>query len=284
VGTGWIAAASALPDSDKELLATGEAPATIGELWFDASWLQIFGVWGKFGGGLNAAILPALSTFAYWGMENWGGQTDGTMAGTATAGQVREAYNSWFANFGRATSALSQATQAAAELAADTMGHPDSDFDEDIQEVAAAMWEAAWRALEMSYESFREDVASYGETAAERGGELLEKTMQRIHDTNRANMTALPDRYYMDLKVFNWGGTVAVVLGDHDMATIQAMGSPIVSTDIAKKRGLLPGSGDWIVPEPGAYLDWIKYEIKDMCGSPKSVKQAPIPDEYSVQL
>lgn len=282
MSTGWIAAADALPDKDKELVATGKAPDSMDEIWTNEAWQRIFGVWARFGGTADAAILPALNTFIIYAKERWGGRTDGTMTGPATVAQIREAYNSWFTSFDGKSQGMTNAAKVAQDLIGGDLS--DSDSDDETASVAGQMWKSAWETFEKSYEVFQGDIRNYGEIAATRAGEFRDKTVQKIHETNRSNMSELPDKFYTDLRVYNWGGTVVVLFGDHDSAIQQGLGRTVVDTDVAKKRTGIGGSGEWIVKDPGQYLEHIKWELNTVCKSPKAVKKGEIPDKFQAYL
>jgi hypothetical protein len=281
LGTGWIAASALLPDSLRKAMKEEDPPADYEAMTGNQRWREIFGFWVNTGEGYHCAVLPGVNAFSQWARNKWDAQPSGTIGGTATAGEVREVFGTWYSGFA-SQDQMGEAAEAARQLASDVDGHPDDDHDEPVQQVATTMWRTVRSVPESTYEEFGKAIADYGKTAAGDENKLLEETTRQIHDTNRATMTQLGDKTYTQLQVYNWGGTMVVVIGNHDerAQTIATMGPPLVDCLIAKKRGLLPGSGEWLVEEPGQCLERIAYEINTVCGSPKKVRKAAVPRDY----
>src|SRR5262249_49332030 len=147
--------------------------------------------------------------FIVWASATWG------VGAQPTVGEVREAYNTFFAG---ATSGNTDLQTAMAQIAAST----DTD-DADGTQLALALVHGAQSAYDARYEVFRADLITFGSQAA-RADTFADDVSAAIRTENQRVIDNIPDRHYTDLRVFNWGGTVLVIIGEsHDL---NKLGSP----------------------------------------------------------
>ena len=260
VDTGWIAAVGTLPDETRAVMAH-DPPATIAEADADPSWSIIFRTWAQFAQTSDPMPLGNLNAFVAWASANWSVDASATVGGQPTVGEVREAYNTFFAGVETTNETL---YTAMTEIAATTDGD-----DADGYQFAQALVTGAEEAYAERYERFRTDMASFGSRAAQ-ADTLAEDVSAAIRTENQRVLDSIPDRHYTDLRVLNWGGTVLVIIGDtHQLGSL---GKPVYDYDgyIAKRSATI-GVGEWVVePDPGEWLEWVQYEIGQL-GSKKPV-------------
>jgi len=252
--TGWVAAVGTLPGEIRGVMAY-EPPATIAEADASEAWSVIFRTWAQFAQTGDPMPLGNLNAFVAWASANWG------VGAQPTVGEVREAYNTFFASTASANRDLQTAmTQIAASTDAD---------DADGTLLAQALAYGAESAYVARYEDFRTDMVSFGSQAA-RADTFADDVSAAIRSENQRVIDNIPDRHFTDLRVLNWGGTVLVIIGDSHK--LQRLGSPAYDYDgyIAKRSATI-GVGEWVVePDPAAWREWIQYEIGQL-GSKKPI-------------
>src|SRR5262249_35458895 len=129
-----------------------EPPETVLEADASEAWSVIFRTWAQFAQTGDPMPLGNLNGFIVWASATWG------VGAQPTVGEVREAYNTFFAG---ATSGNTDLQTAMAQIAAST----DTD-DADGTQLALALVHGAQSAYDARYEVFRADIITFGSQAA----------------------------------------------------------------------------------------------------------------------
>ena len=280
----WIAVMDKLPDAQKAVLRDNDPPAKYDDMASNDNWIQIFTVWSQFASARHVKHYTPLSSFYRWARENWGAESSGEIFRMASVPEIAEANEKWFTyGLTGVTSDLTDAAKGAASFLEDVEdpANPTAEELNNAQPVAKAMVEAAVTVIGEIYESFKEDIEGFGETAATQGAQFEAGYIDALHARNKTNIEGLDDKEYFEVNVYKWAGNTLVLLGTHPKTTIMDIGAQnlVHETEIAKKKAAF-GPGEFICVDPGAYLADIQREISDFCGSKKPVKKGPIPDSY----
>ena len=256
--TGWIAAVGTLPPDMLGVLERDDPPQYFDGLEESEAWAMIYNVWAQFADTADPTPLGNLHSFVVWARARWNVDEDGGLYVPATVADVREAYATFFQGIATNSEELNAAMTAVEECY-------DAD-DDDGTKLGQALSYAAFGALRKKYDAFRTDIASYGARAAN-AENYADDVAERVRAENQRVVAAIPDREYTDLAVYNWGGTVLVLIGEsHNKAGLPA---PEYDGYIAKRRARI-GAGEWVVRDPGEWMQWIAYEMQQL-GSKKEV-------------
>ena len=256
--TGWIAAVGTLPPDMLEVLEREEPPEYFDGLEGSEAWAMIYNVWAQFAVTFDPTPLGNLHAFVVWARARWNVDEDGGLYVRATVADVREAHRSFFQGITTANKELIDAMAAVDECY-------DAD-DDDATQLGQDLSYAAFRTLRAKYDKFRKDMADYGARAAH-ADSYADDVSERVRAENQRVVEAIPDRQYTDLAVYNWGGTILVCLGEnHNKSGLPA---PEYDGYIAKRRARI-GPGEWVVSDPGEWMQWVAYEMSQL-GSKKEV-------------
>ena len=256
--TGWIAAIGALPPDILEVLEREDPPKYFSGLDESEAWAMIYNVWAQFAATADPTPTGNLHSFVAWARTNWSVDEDGGMYVPATVADVRYAYRTFLEGITTNSDELNAAMTAVAQSY-------DAD-DDDGTTLGQALSYATFKALAHKYDKFKSDIDNYGSRAA-KAESYADDVSARVRAENQRVVAAIPDREYTDLAVYNWGGTVLVLVGEnHDKSGLPA---PEYDGYIAKRRARV-GAGEWVVSDPGEWMQWIAYEMQQL-GSKKEV-------------